>query len=97
MKKSEIVWLTVKIIGLYCIYSAVTNILTFLSSFLLALQNPELFKKSVIIFLQSIVIIALYGIIGNYLLRNGKFLFDILNREEPPNTTLENLNEISIK
>lgn len=97
MKKSEVVWLVVKLIGLYCVYSAVTGTLTFLSSFLLALQNPELFSKSVIIFLQSIAMIAIYGIVGNYLLRDGKFLFDVLNREEPPNTTQENLDEISIK
>lgn len=97
MKKSEVVWLAVKLIGLFCIYSAVTSTLTFLSSFLLALQNPELFRKSVIIFLQSIAMIGIYGIVGNYLLRDGKFLFDVLNREEPPNETQESLDEISIK
>ncbi|HQU85329.1 MAG TPA: hypothetical protein PKY59_19470 [Pyrinomonadaceae bacterium] len=41
--------------------------------------------------------IAFYGIVGNYLLKDGKFLFDILNQEEPPNKTQENLDEVSIK
>jgi len=97
MKKSEAVWLITKLIGLYFVYSAITSAISFIGSFLLALQNPELFSKSFTILLQSIVLIAFYGLVGNYLLKDGKFLFDILNREEPPNTTQESLDEISIK
>ena len=97
MKKSDAVWLITKLIGLYFVYSAITGAISFLSSFLTVLQEPKLFSKSFPVFLQSIAMIAFYGIVGNYLLKDGKFLFDILNREEPPNKIQESLDEISIK
>lgn len=97
MKKNEVVWLIIKLIGLYCVFSAITSAISFLGSFLTVLQEPKVLSTWFPIFLQSIAMIAFYGIVGNYLLKDGKFLFDILNQEEPPNKTQENLDEVSIK
>lgn len=41
MKKNEVVWLIVKLIGLYFVYSAITSAISFLGSFLTVLQKPK--------------------------------------------------------
>jgi hypothetical protein len=97
MKKREIVWLVIKVIGLYFIYEAVTSGLKLIASFIVAFQAPELFYKSIGIFIPQIVLVALCAIIANYLLRDGRLVFDILNREEPSNFLKESVDEISIK
>ena len=97
MKKREIVWLIIKVIGLYFVYEAATSGLKLIASFIVAFQTPELFSKSIGIFISQIALFALCSIAANYLLRDGTLVFDILNREEPSNSVKENLDEISIK
>lgn len=97
MKKREIVWFAVKLIGLYFSYQAVLSCLSLIASLIVAIQTPALFSNSAGILLQQLTLTTLYAITANYLLRNGTYIFDILNSEEPPNSMRESLDEISIK
>ncbi len=81
MKKSEVVWFTIRLIGVYFIYLAVSNTVSFVGSIIIMIQTPELFEKSFGILFQSVLLIALYGVLGNYLIQNGSHLFTVLNRE----------------
>ena len=97
MKKSEAVWLAVKLFGLFCVYSSITHIVSFLTNFLTAFESPVLLSRSFNVFLQSVVMIIFYTVVGIYALKDGKFFFDLLDREEPQNKTEESLDEVSIK
>lgn len=97
MKKREAVWLAVKLFGLFCIYSLITHIISFLTNLLTVFDSPVLLSRSFNVFLQSVVMIIFYAVVGIYALKDGKFFFDLLNREEPSNKTQESLDEVSIK
>lgn len=97
MKKSEAVWLAVKLFGLFCVYSSVTYTLSFLINLMAAYDSPVLLSRSFNVLLQSVVMLIFYAVVGIYSLKDGKLFFDLLNRENPPDKTQESLEEISIK
>jgi hypothetical protein len=87
MNKQEVVWLIIRLIGLYLLYCAVTASINFLGTFMTAIQTPSLLEKSLGLFAQAIFLIAIQGIVGIYLLRDGGILFDILQSEGDRNSS----------
>ena len=81
MNKREVVWLIIRLIGIYFLYSAITGSIIGAASFLTALQTPHIAAASVALFLPSFFILAFEGIFGFYLCTNGIALFNILVRE----------------
>lgn len=82
MTKREIVWLLIRLIGIYLIYLAVTGSINLIGSFITAWQTPGLIERSFVMFLLTFFLIVLESIAGIYLLNDGTILFDILDREE---------------
>ena len=101
MAKREVVWLIIKLIAVYFIYEAVMSALSLIGSLftLISLSDLNLSREISNTFLRAIVwaiaMTAFYGWIGWYLIKDGRLLFVILNREEPP-PLLKNLEKDSI-
>jgi hypothetical protein len=82
MNKREVVWLLVRLIGLYLLYLAATTSISLLGTLLTALQ-AEIASRSMLMFFPSALLAVMEGIAGFYLLNTGTVLFNILAREEP--------------
>ena len=102
MTKREIVWLIVKLIGVYFIYEAVMAALSLIGSIFTLISlggDRNISREASNNFLRVIswafAMTVFYGGIGWHLIQDGSFLFQILNREEPPDS-LENLKKDSI-
>jgi beta-lactamase regulating signal transducer with metallopeptidase domain len=85
--------LIIRLIGVYLIYLAVTNAISFIVAFMTVMQTPKLLTQSFGVLLQPIIWIVIYIVAGNYLIRDGQHLFTILNREDSPNSLEKDLQE----
>ncbi|HEX8734727.1 MAG TPA: hypothetical protein VF721_05340 [Pyrinomonadaceae bacterium] len=90
MTKREIVWLIVKLIGVYFLYEAVASALSLVGSIFTLISiagrylgEDDKYNFSKII-AWTIGVMFFYGWIGWYLIKDGRLLFALLNREEPP-------------
>jgi hypothetical protein len=90
MTKREIVWLIVKLIGAYFLYEAATSALGLSGTIftLISVADRHLRDDDKLNFFKVIAwaigTTFFYGWIGWYLIKDGRLLFAILNREEPP-------------
>lgn len=90
MTKREIVWLIVKLIGVYFIYQAVTSALSLIGTIFTLISIADRYigaddKQNFLkVIAWAIAMTAFYGWIGWYLIKDGRLLFAILNREDPP-------------
>ncbi len=83
MNKREVVWLIIRLIGVYLLYLAAITSISLLGTLLTALQAPELASRSVLLFVSPGLLAIMEGIAGFYLVNSGTILFNILAREEP--------------
>lgn len=125
MTKKEVVWLIVKLIGVYFVYSTVVAVLVLIGSIYAYIQLPspprfgkaetpaanvrvtspgfpemtgttpiapanaaespvEAAKNEALkLLLWNLFLTVIYGLIAWYLIRDGRFLFALLNREAP--------------
>jgi predicted membrane protein len=90
MTKREIVWLIVKLIGVYFLYEAAASALGLIGTIftLISVAGRYLGADDKFNFFKviawAIAMTFLYGWIGWYLINDGRLLFALLNREEPP-------------
>ncbi|HEV7643846.1 MAG TPA: hypothetical protein VGO50_07910 [Pyrinomonadaceae bacterium] len=83
MNKKEVVWLVVRLIGVYLLYLAAITSISLIGTLLTALQTPELASRSMSMFVSPALLAVMEGIVGFYLVNTGTVLFNILAREEP--------------
>jgi hypothetical protein len=81
MKKEEIIWLLIRIAGLYLLFESLQETLALFSSFLVALKSTQLMTVSAGVFIQAILRILLLTSVGLYLVFNGSLVFHLLNRQ----------------
>lgn len=98
MTKREIVWLIVKLIGVYFIYEAAMSAWNLIATIftLIAVSNKYTGADETRNFLKlmawALAMTIFYVWIGWYLIKDGRLLFQILNREEP-SPALENFKK----
>lgn len=81
MNKKDVIWLLIRIAGLYFLWQSVEGVFALSSSYIVASNTPDLLSRSAGIFLQSIVRIGTYLSLGLYMLLNGRLIFDMLSRQ----------------
>ncbi len=96
MKKSEFIWLILRLIGIICIYLAITNLVALFANIFTFMEVPELISKSFGILFQQITLIVIQGLLGIYLIRDGSHFFGLLNKEDHQSALDQELKEISL-
>lgn len=106
MKKRELVWLIVRLIGLILIYNGIHAFFGLLSTFVVASQISDIstassqigFGKTIFFtIMQQLFVSGLYLGIGCYTLIDGAVIFGLLDAEEPPNKIADEIEETSLK
>lgn len=106
MKKRELVWLIVRLIGLVLIYNGAHAVFGLLGTISVASQisdistassQPGFGKTLFFTILQQLLVSGLYLGIGYYALTDGAAIFGLLDSEDPQNKVVEELKETSIK
>lgn len=95
MKKKELIWTIIRLLGLLGIYMFIEKAVALVVNLYTFMQIPELFEKSFGIIFQTGILMILYGVVGIYLLIDGNILFTILNREDYSNSLEKDLEETS--
>ncbi|HEV7892529.1 MAG TPA: hypothetical protein VGP08_18090 [Pyrinomonadaceae bacterium] len=80
MTKREVVWLIVRLAGLYFLWNAVTSSLGLFASLQL-LDGAATPRGAGAVLLQALVVTAFYAVIGLYCVNDGRVFFNVLNRE----------------
>jgi hypothetical protein len=81
--KKQIVWLLIRLAGLWFLFQAVTGLVTLITTYFHTSQDERLLEKSTWLFLQQAGQIFLSFAIGLYCAGDGRILFELLNRENP--------------
>lgn len=81
MSKKDVIWLLIRIAGLYLIWQSVQSLVALSSGLVAAGNTPGLLSVSAGVFFQSILRIGLYLSLGFYMLLNGKLFFHLLSRQ----------------
>jgi hypothetical protein len=106
MKKQELVWVIVRLIGLILIYNGIQAFFGLLGTFVVASQVSDIstansqigFGKTIFFtIMQQLLVTGLYLGVGYYTLTDGAVIFGLLDAEEPTNKIAEELEETSLK
>ena len=81
MNKKEVIWLLIRIAGLYLIWQSVQSLVALSSGLVAAINTPRLWSVSAGVFFQSVLQIGLYLSLGFYMLLNGRLFYHLLSRE----------------
>lgn len=82
MTKREVVWLIIRLAGLYFLWNAVASSLALLASLHLFLEGlGTTHRGSGTVFFQAFVVTAVYAGLGLYCVNDGRVFFYVLNRE----------------
>jgi hypothetical protein len=81
--KKQVIWLVIRLAGLWFLWQSAGNAIALLGSFLHLSENPELLERSTGLLLQMAGQVALSFALGLYCVGDGRILFDLLNRERP--------------
>jgi F0F1-type ATP synthase membrane subunit c/vacuolar-type H+-ATPase subunit K len=80
MTKRNVVWLIVRLVGLYLLWGAVTSAFGLVAG-LLAFKSFVAVREEGAFFVQPFVMTVLYTALGLYCVADGRVLFYVLNRE----------------
>jgi len=80
MTKAEVIWLLIRIAGLYFIFQSTEVAISTFGALIVAGETPGLISKSTGVLLPAIVRIVFYAWLGIYLLNDGTKFFQMLNR-----------------
>lgn len=83
MTKKEVIWLLIRLAGLWFLWEFIANGITLLTTYAHASQDEQLLARSAAVFMQLIIQIGVYLGLGIYCVRFGDLFFDVLNREDP--------------
>ncbi len=80
MTKAEVIWLLIRVAGLYFIYQSIEATISTFGVLLVAGEARSGISKSAGVLLPSIIRIVFYAWLGIYLLNDGSKFFQMLNR-----------------
>ena len=80
MTKAEVIWLLIRVAGLYFIFQSTEVAIGTFGALLVAGQEPGLMSRSAGVLLPAIIRIVFYAWLGIYLLNDGNKFFQMLNR-----------------
>ena len=80
MTKAEVIWLLIKIAGLYFIYQSIEVAISSFGALIVAGAARDGISNSGGIFLPAVIRIVLYAWLGIYLLNDGSKFFQLLDR-----------------
>ena len=96
MTKESLIWLAIRIAGLVFVYLAVVSTVSFVSTYITLSQTSAIANYQTpalnalsdraaslasLVLVGQFLYIVFNGVIAGYLLRGGKLVFDVLNRE----------------
>jgi hypothetical protein len=81
MKTNDVIWLLIRIAGLYFLWQCFESVVALISNFVAFSESPGLLEKSTGVQLQILLRIGLYLGLGIYMLANGSLFFQVLNRQ----------------
>jgi hypothetical protein len=81
--KKQIIWLLIRLAGLWFLFQAVTGAVTLVTTYFHTSQDPRLLEKSTWLFLQQAGQMCLSFALGLYCAGDGRILFALLDRENP--------------
>lgn len=83
MTKKQVIWILIRLAGLWFLFQAVTGAITLFTTYFHTSQDERLLEKSTWLFLQQAGQMFLSFAIGLYCAADGRILFELLNRENP--------------
>jgi hypothetical protein len=81
VNKREVVWLLIRIAGLYFFWHAIENGFSLIAGHAVAREATELLDKSGGIFIQAVLRTCLYLWLGLYCIGGGHIFFRLLTRQ----------------
>ena len=81
MTKKEVIWLLIRLAGLYFLWQCVASLFGVLSTLTISQASLDFLARSSGLLLTSALLMLVYLALGLYLLTNGELLFFWLNRE----------------
>jgi hypothetical protein len=81
MTKKEVIWLLIRIAGLYFVWQGIESSIALLANLMTMGNAPELIPKSGGVIVQSILLMMLYAGLGLYMMSNGGFFYQVLSRQ----------------
>ena len=83
MNKREVIWLLIRLAGLWLLWQAVEDAITLMSSYLTAIEQTNLLSRSTWVLVAMFLRMGIHLALGLYCLSAGNLFFDLLNREKP--------------
>ncbi|HEY0546306.1 MAG TPA: hypothetical protein VGC91_13080 [Pyrinomonadaceae bacterium] len=81
MTKKDVIWLLIRISGLYFILQGIESLLGLWASLITVNNSPGMLKNSAGVLLQSFLLTAIYFSFGIYMVSNGSFFYRLLSRQ----------------
>lgn len=81
MTKREVVWLIIRLAGLYFLWQAVESTVGFVTGLWVANGAYSMPGNSALVLLAMLFKAALYSVLGFYCIGNGRLFFRVLSRE----------------
>lgn len=81
MTKRDVIWLLIRIGGLYFVWQGIESLLNLFTTFVAVSSTPALLANSIGILLQSVLLTGIYITLGLYMLSNGSFFYHVLSRQ----------------
>jgi preprotein translocase subunit SecG len=85
VKKREVIWLLIRLAGLWLLWQSLEDAVTLMSSYLTAIQEANLMSRSTWVLVAMFLRMGIHLALGLYCLGAGNLFFDLLNREKPDN------------
>ncbi|HEX8282565.1 MAG TPA: hypothetical protein VF588_04385 [Pyrinomonadaceae bacterium] len=81
MTKSEVVWLIIRLAGVYFLWQALETAVGFLTGAGLAIGPRPMVAGSAVVLVGMLLKATFYTVLGFYCIGNGRLLFRVLGRE----------------
>ncbi|HVF44093.1 MAG TPA: hypothetical protein VM936_13810 [Pyrinomonadaceae bacterium] len=81
MRKTEVIWLIIRVVGLYFLWQSVETVIALVANFKVASATPGLLANSGGVFMQLIFKAGLYCVLGLYCVGDGRVFFHVLDKE----------------
>jgi hypothetical protein len=96
MTKPQVIWLSIRLAGVWFLWQSIENAVALLSTYLQVSQDRELLSRSSAILLQIVLLMGVHTALGIYCLGGGTLLFNLLNREKPDDGNSDSTESSSI-
>ncbi|PYT00622.1 MAG: hypothetical protein DMF63_06190 [Acidobacteria bacterium] len=97
MTKESLIWLVIRVVGFVSAFFAIASAITFISGLITVAQATGTVANATFgSFFGQFLFVVFYGVAASYLLRDGRFVFDVLNQEETPDKARRDLEDTSL-